>query len=80
MDSVSRIASSGLTINLFPTQLAVGAGLLGVFLVSNAKSLLFAWHVKIPSQFTQLFRTNSSRDDSFTNLHGISFFDELDLQ
>ncbi|OAL02656.1 hypothetical protein IQ06DRAFT_315046 [Phaeosphaeriaceae sp. SRC1lsM3a] len=32
MDSVSRIASSGLTINLFPTQLAVGAGLLGVFL------------------------------------------------
>jgi hypothetical protein len=49
MDSVGSIASSGLTITLCPTQLFVAAGLLGVVVVSNAKSLLFAWHVKSPS-------------------------------
>jgi hypothetical protein len=46
MDSIGRIASSRLTISLFPTQLFVVAGLLGVVVLSNAKSLLFAWHVK----------------------------------
>jgi hypothetical protein len=46
MDSLDSIANSGLTVTLSPMQLIVGAGLLGVVLVSNAKSLLFAWHVK----------------------------------
>jgi len=47
MDSLRNIAASGFTVTISPTQLIVGAGLLGVALVSNAKSLLFAWHVNV---------------------------------
>jgi hypothetical protein len=59
MDSVGRIASSGLTISLFPTQLFIAAGLLGVVVVSNAKSLLFAWHVKSTLPVKRLILTTS---------------------
>lgn len=47
MDSLRNIAASGITVTISPTQLIVGAGLLSVALVSNAKSILFAWHVNL---------------------------------
>jgi hypothetical protein len=52
MDWLENISKSGLTITLSPTQLLVATALLGVVLASNAKSLLFAWHVKsaLPTQ------------------------------
>jgi hypothetical protein len=46
MDSLENVTVSGLTITLSPMQLLVSVGLLSVILISNAKSLLFAWHVK----------------------------------
>jgi hypothetical protein len=45
MDAITTLASSGLTITLSPAQLLVAASVLGVVLASNAKSVLFAWHV-----------------------------------
>jgi len=43
-----------LTITLSPAQAVIGAGLLGVVLLSNAKSLLFMWHVKSPVHYILL--------------------------
>lgn len=48
MDTVLDIARSGLTVTMTPAQLLVAVGLLGVAFASNAKSLVFAWHVKSP--------------------------------
>jgi hypothetical protein len=45
MDAITTLASSGLTITLSPAQLLVAASVLGVVFASNAKSVLFAWHV-----------------------------------
>jgi hypothetical protein len=45
MDTFTTLASSGLTISLSPAQLLVAASVLGVVFASNAKSVLFAWHV-----------------------------------
>ncbi|KAL5119063.1 hypothetical protein ACEQ8H_002987 [Pleosporales sp. CAS-2024a] len=53
MFSLRDIASSGLTVTLSPMQVVVGVGLLGIALVSNAKSVLFAWHGRL---FLQLAR------------------------
>lgn len=53
MDAVGEVVSSGLTISLSPAQAVIGAGLLGVVLLSNAKSLLFMWHGRL---FRQLAR------------------------
>jgi hypothetical protein len=79
MDSLRSIASSGINITLSPTHILITAGLLGIVLVSNAKSLLFAWHVKSPPSRI-MFHTDNSRDDSSYSLHGISFYDGLSSQ
>ena len=80
MDSMGTIASSGLTITLTPAQAIVGASILGVVLLSNAKSLLFMWHVKYPSPFRHAQQLTISRDDCSHNLHGISYYDALNSQ
>lgn len=80
MDSMGTIANSGLTITLTPVQAFVGAGLLGFVLLSNAKSLLFMWHVKWPASISLTFNSNRRRDDSSHSLHGISYSDALNLQ
>ncbi|KAF2028405.1 hypothetical protein EK21DRAFT_113900 [Setomelanomma holmii] len=67
MDSMGSFASSGLTITLSPVQLFVGAGLLGIACVANAKSLLFAWHGRL---FLQLARHFSFRRNHLTVRHG----------
>jgi hypothetical protein len=51
MDSLGSMATSGLTVTMTPAQLVVGAGVLGVVLLSNAKSLMFMWHVKRPANY-----------------------------
>lgn len=81
MDSLGSMATSGLTVTMTPAQLFVGAGLLGVVLLSNAKSLLFMWHVKQPGQLRRVIYANFPfRDDSSHNLHGISFYEGLPTQ
>jgi hypothetical protein len=89
MDQTAFIAehlaeTSGFTIHLSPVQIFIGLGLLVVILLSNAKSLLFMWHVNIPLPFPNpvLFsHTNRGhRDDSYFNLHGISYSSVHDLQ
>ncbi|KAF2181852.1 hypothetical protein K469DRAFT_713456 [Zopfia rhizophila CBS 207.26] len=58
MDQTASIAehlagTSGITIHLSPAQIFIGAGLLGVVLLSNAKSLLFAWHGRLLAQLAR---------------------------
>ncbi|KAH7074744.1 hypothetical protein BKA63DRAFT_471245 [Paraphoma chrysanthemicola] len=53
MNLLESFMGPGLTLTLSPAQLFVCAGLLVVVLVSNAKSLLFAWHGRL---FVQLAR------------------------
>ncbi|KAF2106762.1 hypothetical protein BDV96DRAFT_654326 [Lophiotrema nucula] len=55
MDQMGTILTSGLTVQLSPAQLFVGAGLLGMVLLSNAKSLLFMWHGRLFSQLARHF-------------------------
>lgn len=52
MDQTAFIAkhlaeTSGFTMYLSPVQIFIGLSLLVVILLSNAKSLLFMWHVNI---------------------------------
>ena len=56
MDRTAFIAkhlaeTSGFTIHLSPVQIFIGLSLLVVILLSNAKSLLFMWHVNISLPF-----------------------------
>lgn len=78
MDAFTTIAGSGLTITLSPAQLLVAASVVGVVFASNAKSVLFAWHVSDLS--CRQFSSNRTRDDSLHSLHGISYLDALSLQ
>jgi hypothetical protein len=56
MDKIVSVAyqlvgASGFTIHLSPVQIFIGLALLGAVLLSNAKSLLFMWHVNSSHPF-----------------------------
>jgi hypothetical protein len=79
MVSVGSVASSGLTITPFPTQLLVAASLLWDSCCEQCGKLVFSVARKVHTP-NPLYITNNSRDDSSYSLHDMSLYDAENLK